>query len=334
MNRIKHSIEEVIGHTPILELDGLEKQENIDAHILVKLESLNPFGSLKDRIAMSMLDALERDTDIRQGDTIVEFSSGNTAIALAALALKRGYKMIAYMVQATEERIKLLEAYGATVRDMTQDEGVTEVMSSLPEDGDSAQALVELFKKRSEEEGVRYFLTVQSANEANREIQYRTTGQEILEGVDHVDVLIAGIGSGGSITGVSEALREKFPNLEVIAFEPTDDDTESLVGVHSISMTPRNSFPQIILRRDRVPYDRVVKVDKEDAYRMSNRVAQTDGIFLGITAGAAMYLAAELSKKPEYRGKTFVMFGYDDVLKYLSSPLVDRKYKKQQEAMQ
>lgn len=327
MNHIKHSIEEVIGHTPILELDGLEKQENIDAHILVKLESLNPFGSLKDRIAMAMIDALERDTDIRPGDTIVEFSSGNTAIGLAAIALKRGYKMIAYMVQATEERIKLLEAYGATVRDMTQDEGVMEVMSSLPEDGDSAQSLVELFQKRSAEEGVRYFLTVQSANEANRDIQYHTTGQEIIEDVDHVDVLIAGVGSGGSITGVSEALREKFPDLEVIAFEPTDDDIESLVGVHSISMTPRHSFPQIILRRDRTPYDRIIKVDKEDAYRMSNKVARTDGIFLGITAGAAMHLAAELSKKPEYMGKTFVTFGYDDVLKYLSSPLADKKYK-------
>lgn len=327
MNHIKHSIEEVIGHTPILELDGLEKQENIDAHILVKLESLNPFGSLKDRIAMAMIDALERDTDIRPGDTIVEFSSGNTAIGLAAIALKRGYKMIAYMVQATEERIKLLEAYGATVRDMTQDEGVMEVMSSLPEDGDSAQSLVELFQKRSAEEGVRYFLTVQSANEANRDIQYHTTGQDIIEDVDHVDVLIAGVGSGGSITGVSEALREKFPDLEVIAFEPTDDDIESLVGVHSISMTPRHSFPQIILRRDRTPYDRIIKVDKEDAYRMSNKVARTDGIFLGITAGAAMHLAAELSKKPEYMGKTFVTFGYDDVLKYLSSPLADKKYK-------
>lgn len=328
MSRIKHSIEEVIGHTPILELDGLEKQENIDAHILVKLESLNPFGSLKDRIAMAMIDALERDTDIRPGDTIVEFSSGNTAIGLAAIALKRGYKMIAYMVQATEERVRLLEAYGATVRDMTQDEGVMEVMSSLPEDGDSAQALVELFQKRSAEEGIRYFLTVQSANEANRDIQYRTTGQEILEDVDHVDVLIAGVGSGGSITGVSEALREKFPDLEVVAFEPTDDDIESLVGVHSISLTPRHSFPQIILRRDRAPYDRIVKVDKEDAYRMSNKVARTDGIFLGITAGAAMYLAAELAVKPEYRGKTIVTLGYDDVLKYLSTPMTDQKYKK------
>ena len=328
MSRIKHSIEEVIGHTPILELDGLEKQEHIDAHILVKLESLNPFGSLKDRIAMAMIDALERDTDIRPGDTIVEFSSGNTAIGLAAIALKRGYKMIAYMVQATEERVRLLEAYGATVRDMTQDEGVMEVMSSLPEDGDSAQALVELFQKRSAEEGIRYFLTVQSANEANRDIQYRTTGQEILEDVDHVDVLIAGVGSGGSITGVSEALREKFPDLEVVAFEPTDDDIESLVGVHSISLTPRHSFPQIILRRDRAPYDRIVKVDKEDAYRMSNKVARTDGIFLGITAGAAMYLAAELAAKPEYRGKTIVTLGYDDVLKYLSTPMTDQKYKK------
>jgi len=326
MSNIKHAIEEVVGHTPILELDGLEKKEQLEAHILVKLESVNPLGSLKDRIAVAMIDALERDTDIKPGDTIVEFSSGNTAIGLAAIAAKRGYKMIAYMVQATVERIKLLEAYGATVRDMLEDAEVMEVMGALPEDGDSAQALVELFKERSKKEGINYFLTVQSANEANREVQYRTTGQEIIEDVDQVDVLIAGVGSGGSITGVSEALREKFPNLEVVAFEPTDDDTESLVGVHSISLTPKNSFPQIILRKEKVPYDRIVKVHKEDAYRMSNKVARTDGIFLGITAGAAMHVAAELAKTDDYKGKTFVMFGYDDVLKYLSSELVDKKY--------
>lgn len=326
MSNIKHAIEEVVGHTPILELDGLEKKENLDAHILVKLESLNPLGSLKDRIAVAMIDALERDTDIKPGDTIVEFSSGNTAIGLAAIAAKRGYKMIAYMVQATQEREKLLKAYGAEVRDMLEDTDVMNVMSSLPEDGDSAQALVDLFAERSKKEGINYFLTIQSSNEANRDVQYRTTGQEIIADVDHVDVLIAGVGSGGSITGVSEALREKFPDLEVIAFEPTDDDTESLVGVHSISLTPRNSFPQIILRKDRVPYDRIIKVNKEDAYRTSNKVAKTDGIFLGITAGAAMFIANELAKTPEYKGKTFVMFGYDDVLKYLSSELVNPKY--------
>lgn len=326
MSNIKHAIEEVVGHTPILELDGLEKKEQLEAHILVKLESVNPLGSLKDRIAVAMIDALERDTDIKPGDTIVEFSSGNTAIGLAAIAAKRGYKMIAYMVQATVERIKLLEAYGATVRDMLEDAEVMEVMRALPEDGDSAQALVELFKERSKKEGINYFLTVQSANEANREVQYRTTGQEIIEDVDQVDVLIAGVGSGGSITGVSEAIREKFPNLEVVAFEPTDDDTESLVGVHSISLTPKNTFPQIILRKEKVPYDRIVKVHKEDAYRMANKVARTDGIFLGITAGAAMHVAAELAKTDDYKGKTFVLFGYDDVLKYLSSELVDPKY--------
>lgn len=326
MSNIKHAIEEVVGHTPILELDGLEKKEQLEAHILVKLESVNPLGSLKDRIAVAMIDALERDTDIKPGDTIVEFSSGNTAIGLAAIAAKRGYKMIAYIVQATVERIKLLEAYGATVRDMLEDAEVMEVVRALPEDGDSAQALVELFKERSKKEGINYFLTVQSSNEANREVQYRTTGQEIIEDVDQVDVLIAGVGSGGSITGVSEALREKFPNLEVVAFEPTDDDTESLVGVHSISLTPKNSFPQIILRKEKVPYDRIVKVHKEDAYRMANKVARTDGIFLGITAGAAMHVAAELAKTDDYKGKTFVLFGYDDVLKYLSSELVDKKY--------
>ena len=326
MSNIKHSIEEVIGHTPILELNGLEKEEKLDANILVKLEGLNPLGSLKDRIAMAMLDALERNTDIAPGDTVVEFSSGNTAIGLAALSAKRGYKMVAYMVQATEERIKLLEAYGAEVRNMSEDEEVMKVMGNLPEDGDSAQALVDLFAERGRKEGIRYFLTVQSANEANRSIQYSTTGQEILQDVDKVDVLIAGVGSGGSITGVSEALREKFPDLEVVAFEPTDDDTESLVGIHSISLTPKNMFPQIILRKDKPPYDKVIKVNKEDAYIMSNEVAKTDGLFLGITSGAAIYVATTLARDPGYKGKTFVMFGYDDVLKYLSSPLVDKKY--------
>lgn len=327
MSNIKHSIEEIIGHTPILELDGLEKKEKLDAHILVKLESVNPLGSLKDRIAAAMIDALERDTDIKPGDTIVEFSSGNTAIALAAIAAKRGYKMLAYVVQATEERIKLLQAYGAVTQRMEEaDPELLQGMAELPEDGDSAAFIVEYYKEKSKREGVRYFPTVQSANEANREVQYRTTGQEILEDVDQADVLIAGAGSGGSITGVSQALREKFPNLEVIAFEPVADDLDSLVGVHSIRRTPKNSFPQIILRADRVPYDRVIEVNKEDAYRTSNEVAKTDGIFLGISSGAAIYLAKELAKRPEYKGKTFVTFGYDDVLKYLSTPLVDKKY--------
>lgn len=205
MDRIKHSIEEVIGHTPILELDGLEKQEHIDAHILVKLENLNPFGSLKDRIAMAMIDALERDTDIQPGDTIVEFSSGNTAIGLAALASKRGYKMLAYMVQATEERIKLLEAYGATVRDMTQDEGV----------------------------------------------------------------------------------------MEVIAFEPMDDDVDSLVGVHSISMTPKNMFPQIILRRGRVLYDKTYERIKPE------KVAPDFGYATGSAGIAAALLQMYQFQKKE-----------------------------------
>lgn len=137
-----------------------------------------------------MINALERDTDIKPGDTIVEFSSGNTAIGLAAIAAKRGYKMLAYMVQATEEQRKLLEAYGAIVRDMTQDEGIVEVMSALPENGNSAQALVDLFQKRSKEEGINYFLTVQASNEANRDIQYNTTGQEILEDVEGIQSII------------------------------------------------------------------------------------------------------------------------------------------------
>lgn len=328
MSNIKHRIEDVIGNTPILELDGLEKKEQINAKLLVKLECLNPLGSLKDRIAMSMIDRLERETDIKPGDTIVEFSSGNTAIALAAIAARRGYKMLAYVVQATEERIKLLEAYGADVLPMEQAEPeLLEGMQKCTAEYDSVQFLEDYYKAKSEREGKKYFPTGQSGNEANRDIQYNTTGQEIIADVDHVDVLIAGIGSGGSLTGVSEALREKFPNLEVVAFEPLDDDVDSLVGIHSITQTPAATFPQIVLRRERCPYDRIIKVDKEDAYRTANEVARTDGIFLGITSGAAIYLAKELAKQPEYKDKTFVMFGYDDVLKYLSTPLVDKKYK-------
>lgn len=327
MSNIKHNIEEIIGHTPILELDGLEKKDNLGAHILVKLESVNPLGSLKDRIAVAMIDDLEKTTDIKPGDTIVEGSSGNTAIALAAICAKRGYKFLALIGEATEEREKLIALYGGEVIRMEDfDKEYTEGMMKCTDDYDAGQFHADYFKEKSKRDGIRYFTTNQASNLANKHIQYSTTGQEIIEDVGQVDVFIGGSGSGGSLTGISNALREKFPNVEIIAMESTDDDINALVGIHGITQIPSFMVSNILRTNDRCPYDRIIQVNKEDAYKMSNKVAKTDGIFLGITSGAAIYIAHELAKKPEYKGKNIVTIGYDDVLKYLSSDLVDKKY--------
>lgn len=327
MSHILHRIEDAIGHTPLLELDGLEKHDNLDAHILVKLESVNPFGSLKDRIAMAMIDDLEQNTDIQPGDTLVEFSSGNTAIALAAIAAKRGYKMLCYIMQSTPERVRLLEAYGAEVHEMADmDPAFLQTMMAMGDEGDSTELVSQYFAELGKKDGKRYFPTNQASNDANRRIQYSTTGQEIIEDAGHVDVFLGGIGSGGSITGISQALHEKFPDVETIAFEPTDDDPEGLNGIHSIHLTPKSQFSQLVLRSKECPYSRIEQVSPEEAYRAANKVARTDGIFLGVTSGAAIALAERLARQPDYQGKTIVTLGYDDVMKYLSSPEVDPKY--------
>lgn len=326
MSNIKHSVEELIGNTPLLELDNYEKVKGLKAKILLKVESVNILGSLKDRIAVSMIDALERETDIKPGDYLVEASSGNTVIALAAIGRKRGYKVLAIVEQATQERLDLLHAYGAETVDVADCPQILAGFSKLNDNYKFHDFLNEYFEQKGREEGRKYFVTAQWANKANREVQYHTTGKEIVNDTDgKVDVFIGGVGSGGSLRGVGDALREVNPNLEIIAIDSVPEEPDSLVGIHKIVGNPGFMLPLHITEIEK-PYDRVVTVTKEEAYRASNAIAKYEGIFFGITTGAAVHIATQLARQPEYEGKTIVAIAYDDVLKYLSTGLVDPAY--------
>lgn len=326
MSNIKKSVEELIGNTPLLELVNYEKKHDLKARILLKVESVNALGSLKDRIAVAMLDAYERDTDIKPGDTIVESSSGNTAIAIAALARKRGYRFINVTAELTEERKNLLLAYGAELVYLSDNPDIAAGFGLLNENYKFHDFLRDYYDKKSKEDGRKYFINPQWVNEANRLVQQNVTGQEIIRDTDgKVDVFIGGIGSGGSLRGIGDALREVNPNVEVIAFDSVPEEPDSLIGVHNIAHTPDYMLPDHISGSDK-PYDRTVVVKKEEAYKASNEVAKTEGIFFGVSTGAAVHTATLLAKQPQYEGKTIVAIAYDDVLKYLSTELVNPIY--------
>lgn len=326
MSNIKHSVEELIGHTPIMELDNYEKVKNLNARILLKVESVNILGSMKDRIAVSMIDALERETDIRPGDYLVEASSGNTVIALAAIGRKRGYKVLAIVEQATQERLDLLHAYGAETIDVTESPEIAAGFGKLNANYKFHDFLNDYFTEKGKKEGRRYFVTAQWANKANREIQYSTTGQEIVADTDgKVDVFIGGIGSGGSLRGVGDALREANPNLEIVAIDSIPEEPDSLIGIHKVVGNPDFMLPLHVTEIEK-PYDKIIPVTKEDAYRAANAVAKYEGIFFGITTGAAVHIATQLAAQPEYEGKTIVAIAYDDVMKYLSTGITDPQF--------
>lgn len=328
MANIKHSIEELIGNTPLLELDNYERKFGLKARILLKVESVNILGSLKDRIAVAMIDALEAETDIKPGDTIVENSSGNTAIALAAVARKRGYRFVDLITEQTPERTKLLLAYGAELEELYKIPEIAEKLPELSDDYRLEQLIDDYFEERGKREGRRYFFTKQWANPANKKVQREVTAQEILRDTDgNVDVFIGGIGSGGSFCGITEGLRAANPNLEAIAFDSTPEEPDSIVGVHNIATTPKHSF-SIFTQQGTKTYDRTIVVTKEQAYRASNEVGKAEGIIFGISTGAALHIATELAKLPEYEGKTIVAIAYDDVMKYLSTELVSEEYRK------
>lgn len=326
MSNIKKSVEELIGNTPILELVNYEKKNELKARILLKVESVNALGSLKDRIAVAMLDWYEKETDIKPGDTIVESSSGNTAIAMAAIARKRGYRFLNVAADQTEERTALLRAYGAEILFLADNPDIAAGFAILNENYKFHDFLRDYFNKKSEKDGRRYFVNPQWMNIANRQVQHDVTGQEIIRDTDgDVDVFIGGIGSGGSLRGIGDALRETNPNLEVIAFDSVAEEPDSLIGVHHIDGMPAFMLPDHITTSEK-PYDRTIVVTKEEAYKASNEVAKAEGIFFGVSTGAAVHIATKLAKQPEYEGKTIVAIAYDDVLKYLSTDLINPIY--------
>lgn len=302
MARVANSVTELIGETPIVKLNHLVDENS--AEVYLKLEYFNPGSSVKDRIALAMIEAAEQSGKLKPGDTIIEPTSGNTGIGLAWVAAAKGYKAIFVMPETMSlERRNLLRAYGAEL-----------VLTPGPAGMKGAIAKAEELVK---EQG--YFLPQQFDNPANPEVHKRTTGKEIAEQMDQLDAFVAGIGTGGTITGTGQVLREKFPNIKIYAVEPKDSPVLSggKPGGHKIQGIGAGFVPKVL---DTNIYDEIIQVTTEQAFEYARRVAKGEGILSGISGGAAIYAAAEVAKKLG-KGKKVLAIVPDNGERYLSTQL-------------
>ena len=307
MSRIYTSAQQLIGNTPLLELTNVEKRENLNVRLLAKLESWNPAGSAKDRVALSMvLDAEEKGT-IKPGDTIIEPTSGNTGIGLCAVAAARGYRCIIVMPDSmSRERILIMEALGAEVVLTPGAQGMTAAIAKAEE----------LAKQIPGS-----WIAGQFENPANPKAHFETTGPEIwADSEGQVDIFVAGIGTGGTITGTGKYLKMKNPNVQIVGVEPADSPllTEGRSGAHGIQGIGANFIPKIL---DTELLDKVIPVTTEDAYAAGRRMGREEGILAGISAGAALHAALELAKYPENAGKTIVVLLPDSGERYLTTAM-------------
>lgn len=308
MSKIKGSALELIGGTPLLKLNGYVKKKGItDATILAKLEYLNPAGSVKDRIAYSMIKDAEEKGILKEGGTIIEPTSGNTGIGLAAVAAAKGYRAILTLPDTMSvERRNLLKAYGA---ELVLTEGAKGMKGAI------AKA-EELHKEIPNS-----IILGQFVNPANPKIHKETTGPEIWEDTDgNVDIFVAGVGTGGTITGAGEYLREKNPNVKIVAVEPATSPvlSKGTPGAHKIQGIGAGFVPEILNTKI---YDEVIAIENEDAFAEGKEFAVTEGILVGISSGAALKAATILAERPENKGKTIVVLLPDSGDRYLSTPL-------------
>lgn len=305
MAQIFENYAQTIGNTPIVRLDKVS--EGSEATILGKLELFNPGGSVKDRIGLAMIEAAEKEGKIKPGDTIIEPTSGNTGIALAWVAAAKGYKLILTMPETMSlERRKLLKALGA---ELILTEGAKGMKGAI----DKATELDEF--------NASYFMPQQFNNPANPAIHKITTAQEILRDTDgKIDIFVAGVGTGGTITGVGEVLKEHNPNCKIVAVEPLNSAVLSgeNPGLHKIQGIGAGFIPTVL---NRSILDEVIKVSDDDAMDMGKALAKQEGILAGISSGAAAYAAIELGKRPENKGKTILAILPDTGERYLSTPL-------------
>ncbi len=308
MSNIKKSAAELIGRTPLMEAVNYEKKNNItDATVLVKLEYLNPAGSVKDRIALHMIEAAEKEGKLKPGGTIIEPTSGNTGIGLAAVAAAKGYKAVLTLPETMSvERRKLLQAYGAQLVLTDGAKGMKGAIEKAEELQASTPGAI---------------ILGQFENPANPAIHRATTGPEIWEDTDgKVEIFVAGVGTGGTITGVGGYLKEKNPAVRVVAVEPESSPVLSggASGAHKIQGIGAGFVPEVL---DTNVYDEIIKVSNEDAFTAGRAIAVQEGVLVGISSGAALYAATELAKRPENKGKTIVALLPDSGDRYLSTPL-------------
>ena len=308
MENIKKSAAELIGNTPLMEMTNYEKNHEItEVRLLVKLEYLNPAGSVKDRIALNMIEEAERTGKLQPGATIIEPTSGNTGIGLAAVAAAKGYKAILTLPETMSvERRKLLQAYGAEIVLTDGTKGMSGAIAKAEELHASTPGSM---------------ILGQFVNPANPAAHKMTTGPEIWEDTDgKVDIFVAGVGTGGTITGVGEYLKEQNPDIKVVAVEPASSPVLSggASGAHKIQGIGAGFVPEV-LNTD--VYDEIIKVSNEDAFTAGRAIAVEEGILVGISSGAALYAATELAKRPENKGKSIVALLPDSGDRYLSTPL-------------
>ena len=297
----------LIGNTPLVEFVNIENALGLEATILGKMEYFNPAGSVKDRIAKAMIEDAEEKGILKEGSVIIEPTSGNTGIGLAAIAAAKGYRIILTMPETMSvERRNILKAYGA---ELVLTEGAQGMKGAIAK----AEALKEEYGNA--------FIPQQFENEANPEIHKKTTGQEIWRDTDgKVDIFVSAVGTGGTVTGTGLALKEKNPDVKVVAVEPASSPVLSggKPGPHKIQGIGAGFVPGVL---DMKVLDEIIKVENDDAFETARKIARTDGVLVGISSGAALYAATELAKRPENEGKNIVVLLPDTGERYLSTSL-------------
>ena len=307
MANIYTSADQLIGKTPLLELTHIEKALGLKAKILAKLEYLNPAGSVKDRVAKAMIDDAEEKGLLKPGSVIIEPTSGNTGIGLAAVAAARGYRIIIVMPDTMSvERRQLMKAYGA---ELVLSEGAKGMKGAIAKADELAAEIPDSF------------IPGQFVNPANPKAHFETTGPEIYADTDgEVDIFVAGVGTGGTITGVGEYLKSRKPEVKVVAVEPATSHvlSKGTAGAHKIQGIGAGFVPKVL---DTGVYDEIIPVANEDAFAVGKQIGKAEGVLVGISSGAAAWAAIELAKRPENEGKTIVVLLPDTGDRYLSTPL-------------
>lgn len=307
MSKVYRSLTELIGKTPLLELSNYEKKHELKAKVIGKLEYFNPAGSVKDRIAKSMIEDAEARGALKPGSVIIEPTSGNTGIGLASVAAARGYRIILTMPETfSVERRNLLKAYGA---ELVLTEGAKGMKGAIAKADELSKEIPNSF------------IPGQFTNPANPAVHKATTGPEIWEDTDgKVDIFISGAGTGGTVTGAGEFLKSKNPNIKIVVLEPADSPvlSEGRPGPHKIQGIGPGFVPDVL---NTSVYDEIITVKNEDAFAVGKEVAKTEGLLVGISSGAAIWAATELARRPENAGKTIVAILPDTGERYLSTPL-------------
>jgi cysteine synthase A len=307
MSRIFTSADQLIGHTPLMELTNIEKKHGLKAKLLAKLEYFNPAGSVKDRIARAMIDDAEAKGLLKPGSVIIEPTSGNTGIGLASVAAARGYRIIIVMPETMSvERRQIMKAYGA---ELVLTEGAKGMKGAIAKAEELSREIPNSF------------IPGQFVNPANPKAHFETTGPEIFDDTDgKVDIFVAGVGTGGTVTGVGQYLKSRNPGVKVVAVEPKSSAVLStgVAGPHKIQGIGAGFVPDVL---DTKVYDEIIPVTNEDAFAAGKEIGRSEGVLVGISSGAALWAGIDLAKRPENAGKTIVVLLPDTGDRYLSTPL-------------